>query len=112
MTHFSERSELPWAGPIPEVIEAGRPSSAYAFLFALLCDPHDEILVPSPGCVPDALAHLWGVHLTRYPLVCERDDWSYEVAAIYDAIGERTRAIVVQSPCERPGARGPTTRRR
>jgi len=101
---FSERSELPSAGPTPDTIEAGSRGQAFAFLFALLCDPHDEVLVPAPGRMPDALAQLWGVHLSRYPLACDRDRWSYDVAAIYDAIGERTRAIVVASPCEPVGA--------
>ncbi|MDQ3037724.1 MAG: aminotransferase class I/II-fold pyridoxal phosphate-dependent enzyme, partial [Myxococcota bacterium] len=74
-------------------------SEAYSFLLATLCDSHDEILVPAPGYPLFAqLAQLAGVHVAHYPLRLERGRWVLDAAAVYDAICERTRAIVVVSP--------------
>ena len=44
-------------------------SEAYGFLFALLCDPGDEVLVATPGYpLLDLLAQLHDVRLREYPL--------------------------------------------
>lgn len=68
-------------------------------LFTLLCDPGDEILVPEPTLVPlDALAHASGVSLTPYPLALASDGQP-DAAALWDAIGPRTRALVAAHPC-------------
>ena len=45
-------------------------SEAYSFLFRLLCDPGDEILIPQPGYpLFDFLADLDDVRLKAAPLV-------------------------------------------
>ncbi|HJL15579.1 MAG TPA: pyridoxal phosphate-dependent aminotransferase [Sandaracinaceae bacterium LLY-WYZ-13_1] len=73
-------------------------SEAYAHLFALLCDPGDEVLVPEPSYpLLEHLAHHAGVHLARYPLTYD-GRWHADPAALFDAIGERTRALVAVSP--------------
>lgn len=44
-------------------------SEAYAFLFKLLCDPGDRVLVPTPSYpLFEHLASLEGVHVARFPL--------------------------------------------
>ncbi len=73
-------------------------SEAYAFLFKLLCDPGDEILVPVPGY--PLLEHLGTFESVRpvpYPLQ-PADDWAIDRAALTAAIGPRTRAIVCVQP--------------
>jgi len=73
-------------------------SEAYAHLFTLLCDPGDEVLVPEPSYpLLEHLAHRTGVHLARYPLTYD-GRWGADPAALFDAIGDRTRALVAVSP--------------
>jgi aspartate/methionine/tyrosine aminotransferase len=85
------------------VLTAGT-SEAYSFLLTLLCDPHDEILVPAPGRPHVAqLAQLAGVTLSHYPLRWDGDRHTLDATAVYDAIDERTRAIVLAAPNDPTG---------
>lgn len=73
-------------------------SEAYAALFKLLCDPGDEILVPSPSYpLLSWLAALEHVRLTPYPLVYA-GGWHVDLDALRRAITPKTRAVVVVSP--------------
>ena len=73
-------------------------SEAYAFLFKLLADPGDEVLVPRPGYpLFDFLAGLETVRTSSYPLVYD-GDWHIDLPGLRAAITERTRAIVVVNP--------------
>ena len=73
-------------------------SEAYSFLFKLLCDPGDEVLVPRPSYpLFDMLAQLECVHVTQYPLRYH-DGWFVDVPALRDAITKRTQAIVWVNP--------------
>lgn len=73
-------------------------SEAYAFLFKLLADPGDEVLVPRPGYpLFDYLAGLETVRTSSYPLVYD-GDWHVDLAALRAAVTERTRAVVVVNP--------------
>jgi aspartate/methionine/tyrosine aminotransferase len=85
--------------PDPEqVILTASTSEAYGFLFKLLCDPGDEILVPSPGYpLLEHLAALEGVRALPYPLSLQ-DRWRLEVSAVESALTRRTRAVVLVSP--------------
>jgi hypothetical protein len=79
-------------------------SEAYAFLFKLLCDPGDEVLVPRPGYpLFDFLARLESVRLASYP--CAHDGkWHVDLPALRGALGPRTRAVVVVNPNNPTGA--------
>jgi aspartate/methionine/tyrosine aminotransferase len=73
-------------------------SEAYAVLFKLLCDPGDEVLVPTPSYpLLDWLASFEGVTLKTYPLM-RIGGWHMDLAALAAAITPRTRAIVVVTP--------------
>jgi aspartate/methionine/tyrosine aminotransferase len=73
-------------------------SEAYSFLFRLLCDPGDEILVPQPGYpLFDFLATLDDVRIKAAPLVYD-DGWQIDFEGLRRAITPRTRAIVVVHP--------------
>src|SRR5207249_1664542 len=73
-------------------------SEAYAFLFKLLCEPGDEVLVPRPSYpLFDYLAGLESVRVVPYPLAYQ-DEWRIDLEALATAVGERTRAVVVVSP--------------
>jgi alanine-synthesizing transaminase len=73
-------------------------SEAYSFLFRMLCDPGDEILIPQPGYpLFDFLAGLDDVRLKAAPLVYE-NGWQIDAEGIRRAITPRTRAIVIVHP--------------
>lgn len=86
------------------VLAASR-SHALAMALAAICEPHDVVLAPAP-CDPRVrrLAALAGVHLTPVPPSSDEGAPALDVAAIYEAIGERTRAIVLASPSPATGA--------
>ncbi|HEY6556646.1 MAG TPA: pyridoxal phosphate-dependent aminotransferase [Polyangiaceae bacterium] len=73
-------------------------SEAYAFLFKLLCDPGDAVLVPRPSYpLLEQLARLENVELRTYPL--EYDGaWHIDTDAVRAKLSDRTRAIVLVSP--------------
>jgi aspartate/methionine/tyrosine aminotransferase len=73
-------------------------SEAYAFLFKLLCDAGDEVLVPQPSYpLFDLLARFEHVRLVPYPLAYD-GQWHVDQAAARRAVTTRTRAILVVSP--------------
>ncbi len=79
-------------------------SEAYGFLFKLLCDPGDEILVPRPGYpLFEYLAALETVRVRGYAL--DHDgSWRIDLDALHGAVSSRTRAIVVVTPGNPTGA--------
>ena len=73
-------------------------SEAYSFVFRLLCDPGDEVLVPQPSYpLFDFLADLQDVRLVRYPLLYDHG-WQIDFHALQQAITPRTRAVIVVHP--------------
>jgi alanine-synthesizing transaminase len=73
-------------------------SEAYSYLFRLLCNPGDEVLIPSPSYpLFDFLADLNDVALVRYPLVYDHG-WQIDFASLERAITPRTRAAIVVHP--------------
>jgi alanine-synthesizing transaminase len=73
-------------------------SEAYSFLFRLLCDPGDEIVLNQPGYpLFDFLAELDDVRLTAASLVYD-NGWQIDPEGLRRAITPHTRAIVVVHP--------------
>jgi alanine-synthesizing transaminase len=76
-------------------------SEAYAFLFKLLCDPGDVVLVPEPSYpLLDVLARIEGVQLARYALRYD-GEWHIDPGSLRAALaaaGARTRAVVCVNP--------------
>jgi alanine-synthesizing transaminase len=73
-------------------------SEAYQYLFKLLADPGDEVLVPRPSYpLFEFLATMESLHVVPYPLVYH-GGWSIDCEALAAAVTERTRAIVVVNP--------------
>jgi alanine-synthesizing transaminase len=73
-------------------------SEAYSFLFRLLCDAGDTILVAQPSYpLFDFLADLDDVRLQPYPLF-EDFGWWIDFAELERRISPRTRAIIVVHP--------------
>jgi aspartate/methionine/tyrosine aminotransferase len=73
-------------------------SEGYGFLFRLLCDAGDEVLVAQPSYpLFDFLADLEDVRLRAYPLFYDYG-WWIDFAELERRIGPRTKAIVVVHP--------------
>jgi alanine-synthesizing transaminase len=73
-------------------------SEAYAFVFKLLADPGDEVLVPRPSYpLFDFLAALDAVRVVQYPLVYNAK-WTIDFDGLARSITPRTRAIVLVNP--------------
>jgi alanine-synthesizing transaminase len=73
-------------------------SEAYSFLFRLLCNAGDEVLLASPSYpLFDYLAALDDVKLQPYPLFYDHG-WAIEPDAVARRIGPRTRAIALVHP--------------
>jgi len=73
-------------------------SEAYSFVFRLLCNPGDEVLIPRPSYpLFDFLADIQDVKLKPYPLIYDHG-WQIDFHAVQEAISERTRGIIVVHP--------------
>ena len=73
-------------------------SEAYAYLFKLLTDPGDEVLVPRPSYpLFEFLATMESLRVVQYPLVYH-GGWSMDCDALAAGITRRTRAIVLVNP--------------
>ena len=79
------------------VLTAGT-SEAYSRLFALLCNPGDEVLVPRPGYpLLDHLTRLDGTIPRPYPLAYH-GAWGIDGDELQRRVTPRTRALVVVNP--------------
>ncbi|MFZ0312525.1 MAG: pyridoxal phosphate-dependent aminotransferase [Candidatus Korobacteraceae bacterium] len=79
-------------------------SEGYSFVFRLLCDPGDALLVPSPSYpLFDFLADIQDVKLFPYELVYDHG-WQMDFASLHGAMkraetaGARCRAVLVVHP--------------
>ena len=84
--------------PASDIVLTSSTSEAYSYLFKLLCDPGDDVLVPAPSY--PLLAHLAraeSVALSPYPLSYD-GAWHIDSSALRAARGPRTRAVVAVSP--------------
>lgn len=73
-------------------------SEGYSFVFRLLCNPGDELLVPKPSYpLFEFLADLQDVRLVPYSLLYDHG-WQMDVPSLQQALTERTRGLVVVHP--------------
>jgi aspartate/methionine/tyrosine aminotransferase len=73
-------------------------SEAYSFIFRLLCNPGDAVLISAPSYpLFDFLADLCDVKLVRYPLLYDHG-WQIDFAALAAASSPRTKALIVVHP--------------
>jgi len=73
-------------------------SEAYAHLFKLVCEPGDEVLVPSPSYpLFEHLARLDAVRAVPYPLDAD-GGWAIHADQVAAAVTPRSRAVIVVSP--------------
>jgi alanine-synthesizing transaminase len=73
-------------------------SEGYSYVFRLLCNVEDEVLVPKPSYpLFEFLADLQDVKLVPYPLLYDHG-WQIDFPSLYKAVNHRTRAVVVVHP--------------
>src|SRR6267154_6079617 len=73
-------------------------SEGYSYVFRLLCNPGDELLVPQPSYpLLEFLADLQDVKLVPYPLIYDHG-WQMDFPSLRNAVTKRTRAVVVVHP--------------
>ena len=73
-------------------------SEGYSYVFRLLCNVGDEILVPKPSYpLFEFLADLHDVKLVPYPLLYDHS-WQIDFPSLYKAVNHRTRAVVAVHP--------------
>jgi aspartate/methionine/tyrosine aminotransferase len=87
------------AAPDPaRIMLTASTSEAYSFLFKLLCDPGDNVLVPRPSYpLFELLTALDGVRQAPYCLD-EAGSWCLDRASLENAVSTSTRAVLVVSP--------------
>jgi hypothetical protein len=84
--------------PVERILLTASTSEAYAYLFKLLTNAGDEILVPRPSYpLFEFLADMESVAVRQYPLAYH-GAWSIDLHSLDAAITPRTRAIVVVNP--------------
>lgn len=86
-------------GPPGRVVMTASTSEAYSWIFKLLCNPGDEVLVPRPSYpLFEYLAALESVVVRNYGLFYDHGAWCIDFHTIDRALNDRTRAIVVVNP--------------
>src|SRR5438309_3361006 len=81
-----------------DLILTASTSEAYSFIFRLMCNPGDELLIPTPSYpLFDFLADVNDVRLVRYPLFYDHG-WHIDMHALKHAITPRTRGVIVVHP--------------
>jgi alanine-synthesizing transaminase len=102
--YYASRNE---AVSVEDIFLTTSTSEGYSYAFRTLCDPGDEVLIPSPSYpLFDFLAEIQDVKLVRYPLVYSTrareaghdDGWQIDFHALEQAITARTRAVIVVHP--------------
>jgi alanine-synthesizing transaminase len=73
-------------------------SEGYSYVFRLLCNAGDELLVPKPSYpLFEFLADLQDVKLVPYPLIYDHG-WQMDFHSMEKAVSARTRGVVVVHP--------------
>jgi alanine-synthesizing transaminase len=93
--YYAERGE---GVAVDDLILTASTSEAYSFIFRLLCNPGDELLIPTPSYpLFDFLADVNDIKLIRYSLFYDHG-WHIDIHALKQAITPRTRGVIVVHP--------------
>jgi alanine-synthesizing transaminase len=95
--YYREQHEIFELDP-ESVILTTSTSEGYSYVFRLLCNPGDEILVPKPSYpLFEFLADLQDVKLIPYPLLYDHG-WQIDFPSLYKAVTPTTRGVVMVHP--------------
>lgn len=91
--------------PAERVVLAASTSELYSWLFQLLCDPGDQVLVPTPSYpLFDCLAQLQAVQTVAFPWIWTAGTWWLDRDALLGLVSPRCKALVLVSPNNPTGA--------
>jgi alanine-synthesizing transaminase len=80
------------------IILTASTSEGYSYVFRLLCNSGDELLVPKPSYpLFEFLADLQDVKLVPYPLIYDHG-WQMDFPSLEKSVTPRTRGVVVVHP--------------
>src|SRR5438309_3847458 len=80
------------------IILTSSTSEGYSYIFRLLCNAGDELLVPKPSYpLFEFLADLQDVKLVPYPLIYDHG-WQIDFPSLYKSVNHRTRGVVIVHP--------------
>lgn len=97
-SYYAERAPGATAPDPENIFLTASTSEAYTFLFRLLCDAGDELLVPAPSYpLFDFLAALQDVKLVAYPLLYDHG-WQIDLHSLRTALTPRSRAVLLVHP--------------
>jgi alanine-synthesizing transaminase len=83
---------------VEDILLTTSTSEAYSFVFRMLCNPGDEVLVPVPSYpLFSFLADIQDVKLVSYPLIYDHG-WQIDFHSLEQAITPRTRGTIVVHP--------------
>lgn len=95
--YYAERAGASPPDPDRILLTTGT-SEGYSFVFRLLCDPGDEVLVPSPSYpLFELLADVQDLKPIPYLLFYDHG-WHMDLHSLRSAVTARTRAVVVVHP--------------
>jgi aspartate/methionine/tyrosine aminotransferase len=81
-----------------QIILTASTSESYSFIFRLLCNPGDEVLVPAPSYpLFEFLASIQDVKLVSYQLIYDHG-WQLDFHSLEENLTPRTRAMLVVHP--------------
>jgi len=81
-----------------KIVLTASTSEGYSYVFRLLCNAGDELLVPKPSYpLFEFLADLQDVKLVPYPLIYDHG-WQMDFHSLEQALTTRTRGVVVVHP--------------
>ena len=84
--------------PLDRILLTASTSEAYSYLFRLLLNPDEGILVPRPSYpLFEFLAQLSDCEINYYPLIYKKN-WQIDLEALKNAMTSKTRAIVIVNP--------------
>jgi aspartate/methionine/tyrosine aminotransferase len=96
--YYRQREAATSAVDPDKIILTTSTSEGYSFVFRLLCDAADEILVPQPSYpLFEFLADLEDIRLVPYTLFYDHG-WYIDLSSVRSAAGARSRAIIVVHP--------------
>lgn len=100
--HYQERYNVV-IDPGQIIVSSGT-SPLMLLLFAALCDAGDEVILTDPGyaCYPNFVRFVGGE--VRYIRTREEDGFQPRTDDIRSAIGDRTRALLINSPANPAGS--------
>jgi aspartate/methionine/tyrosine aminotransferase len=95
-SYYDARGDRP--PDVENIFLTASTSEGYSFVFRLLCEPGDEVLVPAPSYpLFDYLASLQDVKPIHYQLFYDHG-WHVDLHSLEKAVTSRTRAIVLVNP--------------